>query len=106
MANYSSECDSSGEIQSIEFHGHEGNAPNVPHKDLNFPIPSGLTLTWKNGNCRKIIKIDILGTGAGRVVLGGIDVSSNTWSSYVFKLQGWSWYHWSNEEVRTTFLVL
>lgn len=96
MVSYPSDYDSSGEIQSIEFHDHEGDAPKLPHQDLNFPIPSGLTVTWKNGRRDRVGNLEILATGASFIVLRGIDVSSSTLSPYVFKLQGWTWPHASN----------
>ena len=96
MASYSNDYDSFGEIRSIEFHDHEGNAQKLPHQDLNFLMPSGLTITWKNGRRDIVGNLHILGIGSGRVVLEGVDVSSSSSSPYVFKLQGWRWHHESN----------
>ena len=96
MASYPSDYDSSGSVESLEFHDHEVNAPKLPHRDLNFPLPSGLTVTWKNGRCDGVVNLHVLGIGAGRVVLEGIDVLSGLLSPYVFKLQGWAWHHKSN----------
>ena len=96
MARYPTEYDSSGEVQSIEFHGHEANAPKLPHQDVNFPLPSGLTITWKDGHRDRVVQLEILGIGAARIVLQGVDEFSSTKSPYVFKLQGWGWHDTSN----------
>ena len=96
MASYPHDYDSSGEIQSIEFQEHGENAQRLPHKDLNFPMPSGLTVTWKNGRRDSVVNLRVLGIGNARVVLRGIDVGMSSSSPYVFKLQGWRYHHVSN----------
>jgi len=96
MVSYPIDYDSSGEIQSVEFHGHDENASKLPHQDLHFPIPSGLTLTWKNGRRDRFVNLKILGIGAGRIVLEGIKEWSRSLAPYVFELQGWEWHHQSN----------
>ena len=92
MASYPINYDSSGEILSIEFHDHKENARHLPHTDLNFPIPYGVTVKWKSGRQDSVVNLSILGIGKARVVLRGIDVASNKFYPYVFKLQGWK-YH-------------
>ena len=96
MASYPHDYDSFGEIRSIEFHDHAVNAVKLPHKDLNFPMPSGLTVIWKNGHRDSVVNLRVLGVGNARVVLGGIDVGTNSSFPYVFKLQGWRYHHDSN----------
>ena len=73
MVSYPNDYDSSGEIQSREFHDHVGNAQTLPHQGLNFPIPFGLTVTLKNGRRDSMVKLNILGVGNTCVVLRGID---------------------------------
>ena len=65
MVSYPIDYDSSGEIQSVEFHDHDENASKLPHQDLHFPIPSGLPLTWKNGRRDRVVNLKISGSGEG-----------------------------------------
>ena len=69
MVNYPKDYDSLGEIKSIEFQDHVGNLLILPHSDLNFPIPSGLTVTWKYGRIDIIIKLQTFGVGMARVAV-------------------------------------
>ena len=96
MGSYPREYDSSGEIPSMEIHDHAGNAQKLPHQELNCPTPSGLTITWKNSRRDRVVQLEILGIGAARIVLQGVDELSSTQSPYVFKLQGWIWHDQSN----------
>ena len=83
MACYPINYDSSGDVLSIEFDDHEKDAQYLPHQDMEFPIPYGLTITWKNGRQDKVTKLGIVGVGNARIVLRGIDVASRTLSPCV-----------------------